>query len=546
MTSTGSRSAGTFPPIVGVAPDTAVSALRDAGRAPVAARPGAPVRWQRLRTWHIVAACVVFTLALRIPFLTWPLLPDEGGMLMIGRHWSGGEFLYGDYFVGRGMLIAAFFRLGDLMGGALPMRLMGCLAAGVLVVAAGWAGWLIRGRAGAGWAALVAAAYGSAYALSAYNANERLFAAATVMVACGAVLSAVQRPSAWARAVLAGFVATLPLLMVQSFAGALAFAGVVLLAAVQARQVSVRDGVRLALGGLSGVMLAGMGVLVTLAVTPMTLSQFWLQMFGYRFDVPQHIGLHTDMPEIRLVVMLTTATLTGMAVLLIPLLTGARMLIRDRSLRPVWLGVLAMLPVSVSGMAAGGDYWPDYLLQPVPALTMAVALAAPVPTLSGRTMRIGVVLAAVSSVASMVLAVNAPFLEYPREESAMGKWLGAAAEPHDTGLVLFGKGDVLYDAGLASPYPYLWSLLVRTLDPDLHRMVATLSGPDAPTWVIEWSPPNNWNLDSKGHLREVLHERYRVLGRPCGYKVLVLRGEQRDTLPDSICASMVWRAADRH
>src|SRR5680860_302593 len=111
----------------------------------------------------VVGLCVLFTLALRVPFLTWPLMPDEAGLLIIAQHWEEGPFLYGDYFVGRGVVLMLLYSLADALGGALALRLLACLVVAVLVIAAGWAGHCLRGRSGATWAALVAASYGSTY-----------------------------------------------------------------------------------------------------------------------------------------------------------------------------------------------------------------------------------------------------------------------------------------------------------------------------------------------------------------------------------------------
>ena len=62
---------------------------------------------------------MLFTLAVRVPFLTKPLMPDEAGLLIIAHNWAEGPYLYGDYFVGRGILLVAVYALADLLGGPL-------------------------------------------------------------------------------------------------------------------------------------------------------------------------------------------------------------------------------------------------------------------------------------------------------------------------------------------------------------------------------------------------------------------------------------------
>ncbi len=489
----------------------------------------------RVRAWHLVALCVLFTLALRLPFLTTDLMRDEAGLLLVARHWSGGEYLYGHYFVGRGMLAVGVYKVGDLLGGAMGLRLLACVVAAGLVVAAGWAGWQLRGRAGAGWAALVAAAYGSTHLFQAQTMNERLVATALVMVSCAVFISALSHPDSWPRAVAYGALATLPLLVVQSYADGLAFGGVSFVVAVATRRLPVRQGVRLALGTAGGILLTALGVTLVLLATPMTTSEFWFQMFGFRLRAADVIGVHTSMPGARLESLFELAAQTGMILIVVCLLVGVVVVRRRGNLLPYWFGVLAMFAVSLYGMYAGADYWTDYLLQPVPALALAVALVAPSPSLSGWAMRLAGVVAAVGSVVALFLHVTSASYGQPTGETRVGTWVRDAAHPGDTGTVIWGEANLLYAADLRSPYPYFWSLVTRTLDPHLHRAVALFGGPDAPTWVVLWLPTNTWDLDKDGELSRTLHERYRVVGMPCGKPVLLLRGLHRDLLPDSAC-----------
>ncbi len=118
---------------------------------------------------------------------------------------------------------------------------------------------------------------------------------------------------------------------------------------------------------------------------------------------------------------------------------------------------------------------------------------------------------------------------------AVGRWLAADAEPSDTAVILWGKASVLHEAGMTSPYPYLWSLLTRTLDPDLDLLLKTLRGPDAPTWIVEWYDINSWGLDESGELEAVISDRYVWVGKPCGVDVYLLRSESRTPPPTMRC-----------
>ena len=54
-------------------------------------------------------------------------------------------------------------------------------------------------------------------------------------------------------------------------------------------------------------------------------------------------------------------------------------------------------------------------------------------------------------------------------EARTGEAVAEAAEPGDTLTVFGGRADIQYAAGLPSPYQHLWSLPMRTLDPELDR-----------------------------------------------------------------------------
>ncbi|HET6561284.1 MAG TPA: hypothetical protein VFG72_05365 [Marmoricola sp.] len=498
-------------------------------------RPARPRR--RIGSVVLVGLCVVFTVAVRLPFLGKAMMPDEAGLLLVARQWSEGPYLYGDTFIGRGLLAVAFYRLGDLLGGAIGVRLLGCLVAALLVVAAGRAGHLLGGRAGAGWAALVAASYSSTYFFSSDVTNERLLGAALVMAGCAATLSALRsaRPSGWA--VAAGVLAAAPVLVVQSYLDGLVFASVVLVVLLVTAGGPRQHVRRVLFGGLAGIAATVAAVVLLLAATWMTFDQFWSQMVGYRVDASVLVtATDNDRAEGRLNALLLVASLSGVLTLACAIIAGARPALRDRQRTAVWLGVAAMLAMSVASMVAGGDYWRDYLLQPIPALVLGVGLLSPLRTLSGRAVQVGAAWAAVASLlaVSYGTAVD-PVLGDGEGQARVGRWLEANAAPDDTALVLWGKANVLYHAGMTSPYPFMWSLLTRTLDPDLELLLQTIRGPEAPTWVVVWSDLDTWGLDADGELREALEERYDEVGTVCGKEVLLLEGNARDVVPPEAC-----------
>ena len=120
------------------------------------------------------------------------------------------------------------------------------------------------------------------------------------------------------------------------------------------------------------------------------------------------------------------------------------------------------------------------------------------------------------------------------DEVRTGEAVAAAAERGDTLVVFGGRADLQDASGLGSPYPYLWSLPMRARDPGYDDLRAVLTGPDAPTWLVEWAGFGSWRADGAAELERVVEERYAVNGVTCnGHPVYLLRGLHRPSVdPD--------------
>src|SRR5690606_20961451 len=71
-------------------------------------------------------------------------------------------------------------------------------------------------------------------------------------------------------------------------------------------------------------------------------------------------------------------------------------------------------------------------------------------------------------------------------------------------------------SGLDSPYEHLWSLPMRTMDPELATLRALLEGPDAPEWLVEVVTPEAWDGLGERGIADVLADRYEDAGTWCG------------------------------
>jgi hypothetical protein len=117
----------------------------------------------------------------------------------------------------------------------------------------------------------------------------------------------------------------------------------------------------------------------------------------------------------------------------------------------------------------------------------------------------------------------------PAPGSVVGNAIAGSAQPGDTVLSAFGDADILRATGMRSPYPYLWSLPSRTLDPDMTLLRGILAGPEAPTWIVVRGSGTMGRLGDHG-AAAMIESRYRVVGEVCGRSVYLLRGVQRPAL----------------
>jgi hypothetical protein len=132
-------------------------------------------------------------------------------------------------------------------------------------------------------------------------------------------------------------------------------------------------------------------------------------------------------------------------------------------------------------------------------------------------------------VVTLAVTVVAPA---PAPGNTVGRALAASAAPGDTVLSAFGDADIPRASGMSSPYPFLWSLPSRTLDPHMGLLRGILSGPQAPTWIVVRGSGTLHRLDASG-VRSIIEQRYHLVGSVCGRSVYLVRGADRAPLDTS-------------
>lgn len=485
------------------------------------------------------AVCLVIGLGLRLPFVAGPLGSDEAGLVLVVRHWDPGPGrLYGDYWVDRPPLLLACFWLADQIPGPAGVRIVGCLASAVLVVAASTSGYLLGGRAGAWWAGTVGATAGSSWIVAGHLANGMIQAAALVMASCAFTLAASRRGSGAGRlhgcCFAAGVFAMSAVLVKQNFVDGLVFGAVVLLASVASGELEASRAVRAFGAGLAGASSAAALLVLWVGATGVDLGELWFAMYGFRAEAS---AVMTDGHPLGAASRLDTTAaafvLSGLALITVLFIGAESRHVKDEDSRRYLLGIAALLVVAMAGVVLGGSWWRHYLLQLVPASVLVAALLAPRASRWGAALKVSVLVIAAGSVAGA--AIGASVDRSGGDEVQVGHYLDSVAQEGDTGLVTWGHAEILYYGELVSPYPHLWSLPTRTLDPDLTELVAVLRGPHAPTWLLEWNSFNSWDIDDERRLRAAVADRYQLVGTPCRGRLYLLRGARRAVPPRTHC-----------
>lgn len=490
-----------------------------------------------------VWTAAVLTGLMRLPGLLWPIRPDEAGFTLVARAWDPQpDSMFGDYWVDRPPLVIAVVKAADAVGGPYFLRVVTALACVWLVVAAGQTARLIAGDRAATWSAVATAALTSSALIDPVVAKGEILGIPLVVTSFGLALLALRRESP-ALAAAAGLVATCALGLKQNMVGGLVFGGVLLLAAWLSGQISRTTFRQLARAAAAGAAMPVLATVVWAVWSGVRLDAVWYAVFGFRGDAFAVIASGpAGAPHARAWEMVGIVLVSGLAWVLAGFVV--RLGAAWRVDRTVTAATLAVILVDAAGLVLGGSYWRPYLFLLVPGAALCVALFAGRDSREGQTMRTGVSVAVFSCAASWVVLVLATTGgSVVPSEYYTGEAVGAAARPTDTMLVYGGRADIQYASGLTSPYPYLWSLPMRTRDLELAELRTVLAGKDAPTWIVEWVDFHAWETPGADAVERIVRARYVVHGKGCDDRPIYLRrGVNRAPLVLDCDQPWNWRA----
>lgn len=473
----------------------------------------APVRTlaAHQHVWLIAAAAVL----LRLPGLGAAPGTDEAGFLMVGRQWNrAGTSLYGNYWVDRPPVLITIFRIAAELGGVVPLRLIGCVATVLLVTGAARVARRLGGAPAALWAALVAAAWCVSAMTGSAEVNGELLAAPFVVWGIDALLAAItgrrhhdgpERCALW-QATAAGALAVGALLVKQNFADVGIFAIAAVAVATRRGELTGGNAVRL-LGSFAAGATAALVVVAGWTMLHGTsILGVYEAMYPFRIHAAEVMaGSPNPAPMERLTQLESSWVISGLGPVTVLLAGG----IAARHLRSTAAyALVGLLTFDTVSVLLGGNYWSHYLMQLVtPAAILTGVLISRLSASHPHRMRalaLVIVIAAVSSWGAALPGAASS------SSQRLGRTIHAASRPGDTIITVYGHSDVSQTSGLASPYPYLWSLPLKTLDPHLHLLDHVLTGPHAPTWFVSYARLSSWGVDSAPTVQLVRQHYHRV------------------------------------
>lgn len=467
----------------------------------------------------VAAAAALF----RVPFLQVLPSPDEAGLLVVAGQWHHGNSLYGDYWVDRPPLLITLAELADATGGLGTLRLLGLLATVITVLLCAATAGRLAGARAAGWAAVAAGVLMVSPWLGADRVNAELLATPWLASGVYAGVRAVESPTRFRWALLAGASVTAAVATKQNLVDAAVFLLVLVLASVATGSLPARAALRLgalATAGAATVTVVLLGWAWSRGTVPTDLFD---ALYAFRVRAAETMAAWpspgTD--DRRDELLQRTAVSGQLALVAVVLL--APLARRFRS--PSSIALAATVAYAVVSVGAGGSWWNHYLVQFAVPVSIGSGL---IGTRTRGVVPLVLTYATAAAVAGALLV--GPALRTVDAPIAAGRMIGSVAQPGDTIVHAWGRPDLVWASGLTSPYEQLWSLPVRTDDPSLVRFRRVLGGADAPTWLVTRGSLRAPGL-ATSRATSLVGRRYRPVGQVCRLTIL-LRRDVRRAMPD--------------
>jgi 4-amino-4-deoxy-L-arabinose transferase-like glycosyltransferase len=508
--------------------------------------PGLPVRWRDLG-WLAITFGVA--LLVRWPFLTMPMIADEGGYAYATRGWLNGTGrLYDDLWISRPQgifyLYAVIFE--TLGTGTVALR----LAAWIAICGTAIAVWLIarRWRPGpvAAISALVFVVVSGSPSLEGYTANAEMFMILPSAWSVWTMIRGIETRWEPHWVYLTGVLVGVAAMLKPSGIVMLPIAAFAIVATTRERDAAWREPVGWLLAGV-----ATIGVPALVHGWFLGWGDFIYATVTYRLTLQSSatVGISHHLASIgRLVLRILPLVILVACVALIAhrrQVTGAlraapasrpsrsagrlprraRRAIRRLGEPPALrhlavpadeVGMLLRLWVlaSVAGIAMGGDWWAHYAIQIAPpfAIWFAGLLVATVAA-ARRWFGWVIVVSTIAVVLSpyWVIALGSPaamsnrLFSHPgyQAQADVAAWLRANSDPGTPIFVAFDQAAIYYLADRPAAYRHLYDQELRALPGSYGEIISIIRSPERPLYIVSTRQPGPYPDDSRTFWQEV-------------------------------------------
>ena len=432
-----------------------------------------------------IASAVAFSALLRVRFVFEGLLADEGGALSAARSWSSGSPLYRDVWVDRPQGVLLLFRGWDALPftNAPSVRVLAILLGATAIAATAAIVGMFAGTRAAVYAAWFAALLSASPMLEGFAANGELLAAGFALpgLAIAAAVGTSRLSRRWI--MFGGLLAGAALTIKQSsFDVVLVVSAWLLVMLITRRRSLGQVTAELALFGLGTVVLPALCIWHG---TTLGWDTYYYVVAGFRVDARSAVSS----PEFGR--LLTSLAFTA------PVMAPALFIaLRGEHRRPRWLPrtdggwfIALWTLASCIAFATGGSFWRHYFV--ILAFPLAALAGVAVPrvrqqwvTAIGPTVLVSV-LCAVPLIANPRLILG----DIVDTNSELAHWVREQPGPRAPTFYVYCADAALYsEVGVAPTYPYLWEDHVRLARDAQERLLAYLTGPDAPDVVFRVQP----------------------------------------------------------
>lgn len=496
--------------------------------------------------WLWLVLALLVGLALRIPFFRIPMVADEGGYAYATRGWiEGTGSLYGDLWISRPQgIFLVYAGIFDLFGsGTIALRFAAWIAAAVTAVAVwGYARLWITPASGIA-AAFIFVVLSASPALEGYTANAEIFMGVPAALAALWLFHA--GGTGWKGGELIGIGLLIGVTTSLKPSGAVmllvAIAYIWMLGDHRDRRALVRRTLQV-VGGA-----AVIGVISLLHGWYLGWSDFIYATFTYRLTAQSTatVGLEHNADAIgRLIVRCwSVISLVALTALLLNLhrlrgcLDARTMLVRMRhrvtrrsvgsALRSFSRAVrrrrrsdngslLLRLWIigSILGMSVGGDWWPHYLIQIVPPLSiwLGASIVHVMPRIrrDGRRLVLPIFVGLLIS-PFWILILGSPdkmteelFAHpgYPAQD-AVASYLQRQTAPGTEIYVAFDQASIYYIADRPPAYRHLYDQELRGIPSSYSDLITIIRSPDRPEYIVGTRQPGPFADNSSAFWDEV-------------------------------------------